>query len=79
MDETPHENEVPCTPGVIYMTGENPDVSCSWVPEGGSGARGAGLFLLLVPPGLAERDELPVLGGLSSPGDSTACVMLYHG
>lgn len=65
--------------GVMYMTYILPAVGWLWVPAGGCGARGAGLFLLLVPPGLAERDKLPALGGVSAPVASTACVMLYHG
>lgn len=63
----------------MYVAPVMPVVGWFWVPAGGCGARGAGLFLLLAPPGLAERDELPVLGGVSAPVASTACVMLYHG
>lgn len=50
-----------------------------WLPEGGCGARGAGLFLLLALPGLAEREELPLVGVASAPAVSAGRVMLYHG
>lgn len=50
-----------------------------WQPGGGCGTLGARRFLLFVAPGLAEREELPALGGVSPPGVSAGRVMLYHG
>lgn len=48
--------------------------------DGACGTRGAGRFLPLPPPGLAERrEELPLLGGVSAPPASVVCVMRYHG